>query len=79
MKLSELLEVCKYSNIRLYSGWCGGMVTSSREKLKKYGDVDILQIYPRMNLSNKNGESVVAVHLHILGDAYQIQEIKRNI
>ena len=78
MKLSELLEVCKYSNIKLYSGHCGGLVASSRESLKKYGDVDILQIYPRMNLSDKNGESVVTVYLHILGDAYQIQEIKRN-
>lgn len=35
MKVKELLEICKYSKIKLHSGWSGSLVATSRESLDK--------------------------------------------
>lgn len=77
MKIKELLEVCKYSKIKLHSGYDGSLVATSRDSLLKYGDVDVLSIYPKMNVSSDG--TFTTAYLYVFGDARQIREVKRNI
>lgn len=77
MKIKELLEVCQYSKIKLHSGFDGSLVATSRDSLLKYGDVDVLSIYPKMNVSGDG--TYTTAYLYVFGDAYQIKEVKRNI
>jgi hypothetical protein len=76
MKIKELLDVCQYSKIKLHSGYNGSLVATSRDSLRKYGDVEVLSIYPKMNVSSDG--SFTTAYLYVFGNAYQIQEVKRN-
>ena len=77
MKIKDLLEVCKYSKIKLHSGYNGSLVATSRDSLHKYGEVDVLSIYPKMNVSNDG--TFITAYLYVFGDACQIREVKRSI
>lgn len=77
MKIKELLEVCKYSKIKLHSGYNGSLVATSRESLSKFGEVDVLSVYPKMNVSNDG--TFTTAYLYVFGNASQIRDIKRSL
>ena len=77
MKIKELLDVCQYYKIKLHSGFNGSLIATSRESLQKYGEVDVLSICPKMNVSNDG--TFATAYLYVFGDACQIREVKRNL
>ena len=77
MKLKDLLEVCDgYDRIELHSSYGGRIVASTRDSLKKYGEVDVRGVYPRVKLNTEG--TLATPYLHIYGSHYQINEVKKN-
>lgn len=76
MKVKELLDVCQYSKIELHSGYDGKLVATSRDSLLKYNDVEVISIYPKINISNDG--RLASAYLYVFGSAYQIDEIKKK-
>ena len=52
MKVKELYEIAKYSEIELHSGFDGKMVASSPKGVEKFADAEVLLIIPRIKITN---------------------------
>ena len=76
MKLQELMTVVGYSQIELASGYDGRVVAKSRDTLEKFGEVEVLSIYPKIRV-NREGDWA-RPYLYVFGNARDIDKIKRG-
>ena len=76
MKVKELYEIAKYSEIELHSGFDGEMVASSPEDVEKFANAKVLSIIPRIKVVTKYSYDYAKAYLYIFIDNNDIERIK---
>lgn len=75
MKLHELMKVAKHCQIDLVSGHDGRVVAKSQNTLEKYGDVEVLSVYPKIRINSYSDNA--QPYLYVFGDANDIAKTKK--
>lgn len=77
MKVKELYEIAKYSEIELHSGFDGKMVASSPKDVEKFANAKVLSIIPRIKVT-KHSCDYAKAYLYIFIDNNDIERIKNE-
>lgn len=77
MKLKEFLSVCSdHARVELHSSYDGRIAASTRKSLEKYGEIDVISVYPCIKVTTDG--SFATPYFYIYGSNYQIAEVKKN-
>ena len=78
MKLKELMDVCRYNEIRLYSGKTGKLVAKTTGGLSKYAEVEVSgsSVYCKIDVGYEG--TYAKPYLFVYGCNSDIEKIKTS-
>ena len=76
LKVKDLMDVARYADIELHSSFDGKLVAKSKKTLEKFGEVDVLSIWPRIDVSTDGSHA--HPFLYVFGASQQILEVKKS-
>ena len=78
MKLKELMDVCRYNEIRLYSEKTGRLVAKTVEGLSKYAEVEVSgsSVYCKIDAGREG--TYARPYLFVYGRNSDIEKIKTS-
>lgn len=79
MKLGELMEVCRYNEIRLHNGGTGKLVTAKRDTLKKFAEVELDESSVYCKLDSGRDGNYAKPYLFVYGMARSIEAVKEKL
>lgn len=77
MKVKELYEIAKYSEIELHSGFDGKMVASSPKDVEKFADAEVLLIAPLIKVAKHSCDCAKA-YLYVFIGNNDIERIENE-
>ena len=78
MKLKDILELDNSQVIELHDGFDGKMIAKSKSSLWKYGEVEVLAIYPSVKVDKPlDIVQTISLFLFVYGDHNDIEKVKK--
>jgi len=77
MKVKDLYEISKHSEIELHSGFDGRMVACSPKSIEKFGDAEVLSIMPQIKVTKQSCDYARA-YLYVFIDNNDAERIKNE-